>query len=359
MPASSSKRAKRGRAEASEAQPDAGEDAEEAERAAPKRRKSKDRAATRSAYWEPAVAAGAKRARRESSQSAGTKQSGARTARRQRALPADAAPAPASAPDLDELPARGGRGGRGRRAGGERAEEAAEGAGAGAPGPAEQPPAAIGPRTRGRSRRAAASPQPSPGGARESQPPVKPSHVNPACAGSGPGEETAPGWEAPASPHGLIQERIWRDPYKTLVAALLLNRTRGAQVRAVVWALFERWPTAAALATADEGALRELVTPLGLYNKRARTLVRFAREFLTLPWTAPSQLHGVGKYAEDSWRIFCRGEWREARPEDHMLTHYHRWLWETRGGGGQPGASDREGGGGAGPEAGGGYESGA
>eukprot|EP00741_Cyanophora_paradoxa_P005729 tig00000940_g5553.t1 len=396
MPASSSKRAKRGRAEASEAQPDAGEDAEEAERAAPKRRKSKDRAATRSAYWEPAVAAGAKRARRESSQSAGTKQSGARTARRQRALPADAAPAPAPRDAIGVLaphrrnrrrPAGRERGrreaaaGHGkRRAGGERGGGGGGGAGAGAPGPAEQPPAAIGPRTRGRSRRAAASPQPSPGGARESQPPVKPSHVNPACAGSGSAGGAAeleeagvrgrrrggpgpppplPPFDPPSVPASPMlrrapapapparpSERIWRDPYKTLVAALLLNRTRGAQVRAVVWALFERWPTAAALATADEA--RSPLScpsrhPLGLYNKRARTLVRFAREFLTLPWTAPSQLHGVGKYAEDSWRIFCRGEWREARPEDHMLTHYHRWLWETRGGGGQPGASDRRG----------------
>eukprot|EP00741_Cyanophora_paradoxa_P005731 tig00000940_g5555.t1 len=315
--ASSSKleRAKRGRAEAGEAEPYAGEGGEEAERAPLKRRKLKERAGAHATHarLEPrdpnrirrsdpirvlvlgassggGREADAKRISAERRNEAERRAYGAASesascgrgpATRSAYWPNTGAAAAARGP---RAPAAGGGGGpreatRRRRG---NAEEA-EGAGAGAPGPAEQPPAAV-------------------------------------------------------------PERIWRDPYKTLVAPLLLNRTRGVQVRAVVWVLFER------------GAARAR-HPLGLYNKRARTLVRFAREFLTLPWTAPSQLHGVGKYAEDSWRIFCRGEWREARPEDHMLTHYHRWLWETRGGGGQPGASDREGGGGAGLEAGGGSES--
>lgn len=37
---------------------------------------------------------------------------------------------------------------------------------------------------------------------------------------------------------------------------------------------------------------------------------RFARGFLTLPWFDPSEMHGCGKFASDSWKIFCLGSTR-------------------------------------------------
>jgi len=39
-----------------------------------------------------------------------------------------------------------------------------------------------------------------------------------------------------------------------------------------------------------------------------------------------SQLMGMGKYANDSYRIFCCGEAKETKPQDHMLNTYHDWL---------------------------------
>ena len=37
---------------------------------------------------------------------------------------------------------------------------------------------------------------------------------------------------------------------------------------------------------------------------------RFAEGFLTSPWYDPSELHGCGRFASDSWQIFCLGSYR-------------------------------------------------
>jgi len=34
-------------------------------------------------------------------------------------------------------------------------------------------------------------------------------------------------------------------------------------------------------------------------------------EYLTKSWTYPDELYGIGKYGNDSYRIFCVNEWRD------------------------------------------------
>ena len=36
-----------------------------------------------------------------------------------------------------------------------------------------------------------------------------------------------------------------------------------------------------------------------------------AVEYLTKDWEYPIELHGIGMYGNDSYRIFCTGEWKE------------------------------------------------
>lgn len=48
-------------------------------------------------------------------------------------------------------------------------------------------------------------------------------------------------------------------------------------------------------------------------------------------WRDPKDLHGVGQYGSDAYRIFCRGEWRDVNPEDKDLARYHAWLVSTGG----------------------------
>jgi methyl-CpG-binding domain protein 4 len=72
----------------------------------------------------------------------------------------------------------------------------------------------------------------------------------------------------------------------------------------------------------------DLIKPLGLNEKRAKTLIRFSNEFLTRDWRYADTLYGIGKYGSDSYRIFCLGEWKDVQPKDHKLNLYHDWLWQ-------------------------------
>ncbi|KAJ8046675.1 Methyl-CpG-binding domain protein 4 [Holothuria leucospilota] len=87
-------------------------------------------------------------------------------------------------------------------------------------------------------------------------------------------------WTPPKSPFNLVQESLFHDPWKLLVATIFLNKTTD--------------------------------------------------EFLTKDWKYPDELHGIGKYGNDSYRIFCVNEWRQVKPQDHMLNKYHDWLKENQ-----------------------------
>ncbi len=43
------------------------------------------------------------------------------------------------------------------------------------------------------------------------------------------------------------------------------------------------------------------------------TLSCLSDECLSKSWRYPIELHGIGKYGNDSYRIFCREEWREVQ----------------------------------------------
>ncbi|XP_017161190.1 methyl-CpG-binding domain protein 4 [Poecilia reticulata] len=136
-------------------------------------------------------------------------------------------------------------------------------------------------------------------------------------------------WTPPRSPFNLIQETLFHDPWKLLVATIFLNKTSGKMAIPVLWVFFERYPSAEVTREADWKPMSELMKPLGLYELRAKTIIRFSDEFLNKQWRYPVELHGIGKYGNDSYRIFCVEEWRQVTPEDHKLNKYHAWLWEN------------------------------
>ena len=96
----------------------------------------------------------------------------------------------------------------------------------------------------------------------------------------------------------------WRDesdPFKVLVAEVLLQRSRGKTVAKVYEELFRRWPNAQALSRARIESIRSVIRPLGLIN-RAQNLKALAQEVSGIgevPRTIVSldALPGVGPYA--------------------------------------------------------------
>lgn len=116
----------------------------------------------------------------------------------------------------------------------------------------------------------------------------------------------------------LIQEGYLDDPWKMTVVCILLNRTTGRQVKRVLPLLFERYPSARAMAKADIKQLTVLISGLGLENIRALRLKAMSALWGTRPL---NQLPGIGKYAMDSYAIFVEGR-TDVRPSDKMLQKY-------------------------------------
>ncbi|RUS78236.1 hypothetical protein EGW08_014005 [Elysia chlorotica] len=133
-------------------------------------------------------------------------------------------------------------------------------------------------------------------------------------------------WVPPKSPFFLVQESLFHDPWKLLVATIFLNKTTGRQAIPTLWKFLNHWPTPEQACQGDEEEMAEVLFPIGLNYTRAHTIKKFSEEFLTKNWTYPIELHGIGKYGNDSYRIFCVNEWKQVEPSDHKLNDYHQWL---------------------------------
>jgi A/G-specific adenine glycosylase len=94
--------------------------------------------------------------------------------------------------------------------------------------------------------------------------------------------------------------RETKDPFRILIAEVLLQRSRSSTVAAVYRELFERWPTATDLAAAAVDDLRCTIRPLGLL-RRAESLIAVANAVSAsgMPRTIVGlvELPGVGPYA--------------------------------------------------------------
>jgi methyl-CpG-binding domain protein 4 len=77
---------------------------------------------------------------------------------------------------------------------------------------------------------------------------------------------------------------------------------------------------------ADPILLAKILKPLGLYNRRSKSMIRFSKEYLNSEWQLPSELYGCGKYADDCYKVFCLGNWQDVNPTDHALNDYVDWM---------------------------------
>lgn len=143
--------------------------------------------------------------------------------------------------------------------------------------------------------------------------------------------DSAGSWVPPPSPFGLLQETLYADPWKVLVACLLLNKTSALCVRRIIWDLFELAGTPEAALAVPEAAIERIVRPLGL-ARRAGLLRRLSAAYLEAKWTTVSQLPGCGRYAADAHALFCAGTWASLPPPaDKELIKYWTYLHETGG----------------------------
>jgi A/G-specific adenine glycosylase len=108
----------------------------------------------------------------------------------------------------------------------------------------------------------------------------------------------------------------WRkskDPYKILVAELMLQRTKANQVVPAFLSFVERFPSVSALGTANLSEIQGYFSKLGLFW-RAKNIARLAEKLGDFEGKVPRNrdqlmsLPGVGDYVADAVRCFAFGE---------------------------------------------------
>ena len=108
--------------------------------------------------------------------------------------------------------------------------------------------------------------------------------------------------------------RETRDPYKVLIAELLLHRTRASQVVDVYISFLDRYPDIPALSRADRGDLATTLYSLGLFWRidlimdMAQKLMRDFNGHVPVSKVDLLSLPGVGDYIAGSVRCFAFGK---------------------------------------------------
>ena len=120
----------------------------------------------------------------------------------------------------------------------------------------------------------------------------------------------------------ILQEVYQDDGWKMLTCCMLLNLTNRKQVDTIRDELFKRYPTPQVMMNANQSELAVLLKPLGLYNRRAKSLIKMSKGYVK-GFKNVSELYGIGQYANDSWEIFQNNN-RKVNPTDKVLLEYLR-----------------------------------
>ena len=93
-----------------------------------------------------------------------------------------------------------------------------------------------------------------------------------------------------------------------MVGVICLNQTYRKQVKVVLPKLFRRYPNAKAFLRGRLKTQENMLKPLGMWSVRAKRLRKMSKEFLTWNGVEASDLHGIGKYGSDSYKIFYKNQ---------------------------------------------------
>lgn len=138
-----------------------------------------------------------------------------------------------------------------------------------------------------------------------------------------------------------MQEAYRDDPWALLVGCILFNMVHGSKARPVLEEFLRRWPTPDDLWLSEDyledtlAEMRKMFRPLGFQNRRADRIWKMTFDFIVMrvnPGIDVSDLHGCGKYAVDSYNIFCRGYLVED-VRDKELRRYVDWALGRQPGG--------------------------
>ena len=118
----------------------------------------------------------------------------------------------------------------------------------------------------------------------------------------------------------LIQHDYLDDPWKMVVACILLNQTTNQQVRKILDDLFIYIPDAESASVADPEIIARIIKSTGFQNVKASRIIKLSQKWIQ-GFDHPKELPGVGKYALESWEIFVNKK-TDFTPSDKKLKMY-------------------------------------
>jgi|TARA_B100000424_G_C22820792_1_gene439075 endonuclease III len=105
----------------------------------------------------------------------------------------------------------------------------------------------------------------------------------------------------------MVQQQV-RSKWQHMVGVICLNQTYRKQVKEVLPKLFKRYPNPKAYLRGRLKTQENMLKPLGMWSVRAKRLRQMSKEYLTWDGVEASDLHGIGKYGSDSYKIFYKNE---------------------------------------------------
>ncbi len=122
----------------------------------------------------------------------------------------------------------------------------------------------------------------------------------------------------------MVQQQV-KSKWQHMVGVMCLNLTYRKQVKEVLPKLFKRYPNARAYLRGRLTTQEKMLKPLGMWQVRAKRIRKMSQEFLTWDGVEASDLHGIGKYGSDSYKIFYKNE-IPADVQDKELKKYIETL---------------------------------
>ena len=105
----------------------------------------------------------------------------------------------------------------------------------------------------------------------------------------------------------MVQQQV-KSKWQHMVGVICLNQTYRKQVKEILPKLFKRYPNPKAFLRGRLKTQENMLKPLGMWSVRARRLRQMSKDFLTWNGKEASDLHGIGKYGSDSYKIFYKDE---------------------------------------------------
>ena len=105
----------------------------------------------------------------------------------------------------------------------------------------------------------------------------------------------------------MVQQQV-KSAWQHMVGVMCLNLTYRKQVKKLLPKLFKRYPNAVAFIRGRYSTQERMLRPLGMSTVRAKRMRQMSLDFLSWDREDATDLHGIGKYGSDSYRIFYKND---------------------------------------------------